>query len=150
LSADDHLASRVDAVHLEHWLRDVQIYGRDRSHHGFPSDSAGDTIIAGGGVQAGHSALGHERAELPKLELSTEFPRLGFSWTEVANAETKGIVDPWSRPRENSEAMTERGKRAPHKSSAALTAALAQIAALQLENLTIGDLKEKSLLLSTM
>jgi hypothetical protein len=46
--------------------------------------------------------------------------------------------------------MTERGKRAPHKSSAALTAALAQIAALQLENLTNGDLKEKSLLLSTM
>ena len=39
--------------------------------------------------------------------------------------------------------MTERGKRAPHKPSAALTAALAQIAALQLENLTIGDLKEK-------
>src|SRR6478752_5778682 len=39
--------------------------------------------------------------------------------------------------------MTERGKRAPRKPSAALTAALAQIAALQLENLTIGDLKEK-------
>ena len=48
------------------------------------------------------------------------------------------------------EVMTERGKRAPHKPSAALTAALAQIAALQLENLTIGDLKEKSLLLGTM
>ena len=46
--------------------------------------------------------------------------------------------------------MTERAKRAPHKPSAALTAALAQIAALQLENLTIGDLKEKSLLLGTM
>ena len=39
--------------------------------------------------------------------------------------------------------MTERSKRAPRKPSAALTAALAQIAALQLENLTIGDLKEK-------
>src|SRR5436305_5553011 len=39
--------------------------------------------------------------------------------------------------------MTERGKRAPRKPSAALTAALAQIAALQLENLTVGDLKEK-------
>jgi hypothetical protein len=39
--------------------------------------------------------------------------------------------------------MTERGKGAPRKPSAALTAALAQIAALQLENLTIGDLKEK-------
>jgi hypothetical protein len=39
--------------------------------------------------------------------------------------------------------MTEPGKRAPRKPSAALTAALAPIAALQLENLTIGDLKEK-------
>ena len=39
--------------------------------------------------------------------------------------------------------MTERGKRAPRKPSAALTAALAQIAALQLENSTIDDLKEK-------
>lgn len=38
--------------------------------------------------------------------------------------------------------MTERGKRA-RKPSAALTAALAQIAALQLENSTIGDLQEK-------
>src|SRR3954466_9499742 len=40
-------------------------------------------------------------------------------------------------------AMTEQGKRAPRKRSAALTAALAQIAALRLENLAIGDLKEK-------
>jgi len=46
-------------------------------------------------------------------------------------------------PERTGEAMTERGKRAPRKPSAALTAALAQIAALQLENLTIGDLKEK-------
>jgi hypothetical protein len=39
--------------------------------------------------------------------------------------------------------MTEQGKRAPRKPSAALTAALEQIAALQLENLTIGELKAK-------
>jgi hypothetical protein len=35
--------------------------------------------ISDGGVQADHSALGHARAELPNLELSTEFPRLGVS-----------------------------------------------------------------------
>jgi hypothetical protein len=45
--------------------------------------------------------------------------------------------------REKNEAMTQRGKRAPRKPSAALTAALEQIAALQLENLTIGELKAK-------
>src|SRR3954447_12082231 len=39
--------------------------------------------------------------------------------------------------------MTERGKRAPRKPSAALTAAREKIAALKLENLTIGDLKER-------
>src|SRR4051794_2140048 len=39
--------------------------------------------------------------------------------------------------------MSERGKRAPRRPSAALTAALEQIAALKLENLTIGNLKEQ-------
>ena len=39
--------------------------------------------------------------------------------------------------------MTEQDKGAPRKPSAALTAALAQIAALQQENLTIGNLKAK-------
>src|SRR3954463_1727526 len=48
-----------------------------------------------------------------------------------------------SRRREKNEAMTQPGKRAPRKPSAALTAAHEQIAALKLENLTIGGLREK-------
>jgi hypothetical protein len=43
----------------------------------FLPDSAGDTIISGGGVQAGHSGLGHERAELPKLFLDWVFHEAG-------------------------------------------------------------------------
>jgi hypothetical protein len=39
--------------------------------------------------------------------------------------------------------MAERGKRAPAKPSAALTAARNRIAALELANSTIGDLTEK-------
>src|SRR4051794_6978517 len=66
-----------------------------------------------------------------------------YFFSEIPEDQTETIVILQAASRENSKAMTERGKRAPRKPSAALTAALAQIAALQLENLTIGNLKEK-------